>query len=111
MDFAVQHITEERRRLCHLSQASLAMLRVLSHEDGAFPLFSVYPSYTFLCPPHAQVFFDLAQVDVAPRDEVTVLKQQVDQARALANSPDALPHNAVRPDACFFSDAHKTSGP
>lgn len=53
-------------------------------------------SYTFPCPRHAQVFFDLAQVDVAPRDEVTVLKQQVDQTRALANSPDALPHNTVR---------------
>lgn len=96
MDFAVQHITEERRRLCHLSQASFIVLKILLHGKAGFYASSHFIlSYTFPCPRHAQVFFDLAQVDVAPRDEVTVLKQQVDQARALANSPDALPHNTV----------------
>ena len=54
-----------------------------------------------------QAMYDMIQFDVSPRDEVTVLKQQSEEAKALANSPDALPHNTVggakvaSPGDCF----------
>lgn len=41
----------------------------------------------------------LALSEVAPRDEFSMLKQQMEQAVALSNSPDAVPHNTVREDS------------